>query len=165
MWSVLLILGLSLPIKQDAAKTDSPRPSVARLWPKLKDLQVEQKEQLKKITEDYAAQIAELEAERDQRLAALLSKPQREELAAMVAEEVDRYRVVLKAKFNRPGPAAPKVREILGLESGEALKRLNAAPEKPVAENLPRAKADALVKALNAAGAKAVMEKQEAKQP
>ena len=162
MYVLLMLLSL---VQQSPAKQDPPRPSVGKLWPKLKDLKPEQKEQLKKITDDYAAQIAELEAERDQRLASILSKTQREELAAMAAEEVDRYRVVLKAKFNRPAQVAPKLREILGLEPGEAMRRLNAAPDKPIAENLTRAKADALVKALTAGGAKAALEKQEAKQP
>jgi hypothetical protein len=149
--------------QQPPAQQAVPRPSVAKLWPKLKDLQAEQKEQLKKITDDYAAQIAELEAERDQRLASVLTKAQREELAAMAAEEIDRYRVVVRAKIARPGQVAPKIREILGLEAGEAMRRINGVPDKPIAENLTRAKADALVKALNAGGVKAAMEKQEPK--
>ena len=63
-----------------------------------------------------------------------------------------------------PGADTDAVRGIsLSLEPGEAMRRLTAAPHNPVAENLTRGKAEALVKALNAAGAKAVMEKQEAK--
>lgn len=154
------------PAKGETPKTPSPaRPSVARLWPRLKDLQAEQKELLKKISDEYAAQIAELEAERDQRMASVLSKTQREELAALAAEEVDRYRVVLRAKFNRPGQMVKPMRDILGVDQPEAMKRINLAPEKPLAENLPRTKGEALVKALVAAGAKADLEKQEPARP
>jgi ribosomal protein L7/L12 len=163
-------LSLLLLLQPPGKKENSPpptsepvRPSIAKLWPKLTDLKAEQTDQLKKIMADYAAQIAEIEAERDSKLAAILSTAQREALAAIAAEAVDRYRVVLQAKFNRPGQLFKPFKEILGLDPNETSARLDAAPNKPVAENLSKAKADALVKTLNAAGAKAVAEKQEDK--
>ena len=82
--SVLLIALVLTPAWQDA-----PRPSIAKLWPKLKDVSTAQRDQLKKITDDYAAQIAELEAERDQKLAALLTPEQRTALAALAAKAAE----------------------------------------------------------------------------
>ncbi len=159
-WTIFLI---QPPGKTDQSKSPSAepaRPSIGRLWPKLKDATPEQIAQLKKIMEEYAQQIAELEAERDGKLAAVLSKAQRETLAALAAEEVDRYRVVLKARFNRPAQVAKPFKDILGLDLPEVRSRLEGAPGKPVAENLIKSKADALTRALNAAGASATAEKQ-----
>jgi ribosomal protein L7/L12 len=161
-----LLLLLQPPGKKDntpPASAEPVRPSIAKLWPKLTDLKAEQSEQLKKIMADYAAQIAEIEAERDSKLAAVLSTAQREALATLAAEAVDRYRVVLQAKPKGPAPLFKPFKEILGIDPNETRARFDAAPNKPIAENLPKAKADALVKALGAAGVKAVAEKEESK--
>lgn len=167
MWSLLFasLWVQQLLVQGESPKTPPARPSIAHLWPRLTSLQPEQKVQLRKLCDDYAAQIAELEAERDQRLASVLTRTQREQLAAMAADEVDRFRVVLRTKPNRPGPLAKPLRDILALEPGEAMRRLNAAPGTPLATGLPRDKANALVKALTAAGAKVEMEKQEPARP
>lgn len=164
--SVLLItccLLLQPPGKTDTAKTEQlkPKPTLNQLLAKLRDLSSEQQAELKKLNTEYAALIAELEAERDSKLAAVLNKNQKEQVARLLAEELDQYRVVLTAKFNRPGQLFKPMKDILGLDQLMARQRLDAAPGKPVAENLPKAKAEALVKALAAAGAKAIMEKQE----
>jgi ribosomal protein L7/L12 len=161
-----LLLLLQPPGKKDNSPqppSEPVRPSIARLWPKLTDLKPEQSEQLKKIMADYAAQIAEIEAERDSKLTAILSTAQREALATLAAEAVDRYRVVLQSKPKGPGPLLKPFREILGLDPNETRARFEGAPNKPIAEDLPKAKADALVKALAAAGAKAFAERQESK--
>jgi len=157
-------LFLQPPGKGDAPKTEPPaatKPNMAKLLPMLKDLKPEQQAELKKLQNEYAAMIAELEAERDSKLALVLTKEQRETMARLLAEEMDRYRVVLKAKFGRPGAMFKPMKDILGLDPNEAKARIDRGPDKPVAENLPKAKADALVKAFTAAGAKAAMEKQE----
>jgi ribosomal protein L7/L12 len=167
MTHILLLLFLIQPSgkKDNSPKPPSEpiRPSIAKLWPKLTDLKPEQSEQLKKIMADYAAQIAEIEAERESKLAAILSTTQREALATLAAEAVDRYRVVLQAKPKGPGPLFKPFKEILGLDQNETRARFEGAPNKPIAEDLPKAKADALVKALAAAGARAVAERQESK--
>lgn len=158
MHYLLLLCFISQPPKAEPAPA---KPSISRLLPKLKDLQPEQQAEIKKLSAEYAALIAELEAERESKLAAVLTREQREALAKLLAEEVDRYRVVLTAKFNKAGSVFKPMKEILGLDAGAAKARLDQAPEKPIAENLPKVKADALLKALNAAGAKAMLEKQE----
>ena len=149
------------PSKTDQAKPVDTKPSITRLLPKLTDLRPEQQAELKKLNEEYAAMIRELETERDSKLAAVLTKEQRETLARLLAEELDRYRVKLNARFNRPNALFKPMKDILGMDPPAARSRLDGAPDKPIAENLPKAKADALVKAFNAVGAKAVMEKQE----
>lgn len=150
------------PGKTDQSKNEPPaKPSITRLIPKLKDLKPEQQAELKKLNDEYTAMITELENERDGKLAAVLTKDQREMLARLLAEELDRYRVVLKAKFNKPAALFKPMKEILGLEPNEAKSRIDKTPDKPVAENLPKAKAEALVKAFTAAGAKVGLEKQE----
>jgi len=164
--SVLLItccLLLQPPGKTEAAKTEQPKPkpTLNQLLAKLRDLSSEQQAELKKLNTEYATMIAELEAERDSKLAAVLNKNQKEQIARLLAEELDQYRVVLTAKFNRPGQLFKPMKDILGLDQLMARQRLDVAPGKPVAENLPKAKAEALVKALTAAGAKVIMEKQE----
>ncbi|MBL8822954.1 MAG: hypothetical protein JNJ77_10235 [Planctomycetia bacterium] len=164
--SVLLItccLLLQSPGKTDTAKTEQPKPkpTLNQLLAKLRDLSSEQQAELKKLNTEYAALIAELEAERDSKLAAVLNKNQKEQIARLLAEELDQYRVVLTAKFNRPGQLFKPMKDILGLDQLMARQRLDVALGKPVAENLPKAKAEALVKAFTAAGAKVIMEKQE----
>lgn len=160
---LLSCLFLQPPGKTDFAKTEPPKlkPTLNQLLVKLKDLSTEQQAELKKLNDEYATMIAELEAERDSKLAAVLNKNQKEEIARLLAEELDRYRVFLSAKFNRTGQLFKPMKDILGLEPGVTRQRLEGAPGKPLAENLTRTKAEALVKALNAAGAKAVMEKHE----
>ena len=152
------------PGKGEATKVEPPvvvKPSISKLLPKLKDLKPEQQAELKKLNDEYAAMIAELETERDGKLAAVLSKEQREMLARLLAEELDRYRVVFKAKFNKPGALFKPMKEILGLDPNEAKARIDRGMEKPIAEDLPKAKAEALVKAFTGAGAKVGLEKQE----
>lgn len=152
------------PGKGEAVKGEPPateKPSISKLLPKLKDLTPEQQAELKKLNDEYAVMIRELETERDSKLAAVLSKEQRESLARLLAEELDRYRVMLRAKFNRPAALFKPMKDILGLDSGVAKARIDQTPDKPVAEQLTKAKADALVKAFTALGAKAVVEKHE----
>lgn len=152
-----------LLLVQPPAQSEPPvaKPSLARLLPRLKDVKPEQQAEIKKLSAEYAAMIAELEAERESKLAAVLTREQREALSKLLAEEVDRYRVVLSVKFNRVGNVFKPMKEILGLDAAAAKARFDQAPAKPVADNLPKAKAEALLKALNAAGAKAMIEKQE----
>jgi ribosomal protein L7/L12 len=155
---------LQPPAKGDAAKGQPPvttKPSVAKYLPMLKDLKPEQQVELKKLQAEYAAMIAELEAERDSKLSLVLTREQRETMAKLFAEEMDRYRVVLKAKFGKPGALFKPMKDILGLDPNEAKARIDRGMENPIAENLPKAKADALVKAFTAAGAKVGLEKQE----
>jgi ribosomal protein L7/L12 len=157
-------LFLQPPTKSDSSKEQPPgnaKPNVSKLLPMLKDLKPEQQAELKKLQDEYAAMIAELEAERDSKLALVLTKEQREKIARLWAEELDRYRVVLKAKFGKPGALFKPMKEILGLDPNEAKARIDRGMENPIAENLTKAKADALVKAFTAAGAKVGLEKQE----
>jgi ribosomal protein L7/L12 len=157
-------LFLQPPGKGEAPKAEPPvatKPNMAKLLPMLKDLKPEQQAELKKLQNEYAAMIAELEAERDSKLALVLTKEQRETMAKLWAEELDRYRVVLKVKFGKPGALFKPMKEILGLDPNEAKARIDRGPDKPVAENLTKAKADALVKAFTAAGAKVALEKEE----
>lgn len=152
------------PSTGDAPKGQPPvatKPSVAKFLPMLKDLKPEQQAELKKLQAEYAAMIAELEAERDSKLSLVLTREQRETMAKLFAEELDRYRVVLKAKFPRPATMFKPMKEILGLDPNEAKARIDRGLENPIAENLTKAKADALVKAFTAAGAKVGLEKQE----
>lgn len=165
--SILVVcacLILQPPGKGDGAKSEPPvveKPSISKMLPKLKDLKPEQQAELKKLNDEYSAMIRELETERDGKLAAVLTKEQREMLAKLLAEELDRYRVMLRAKFNRPNTLFKPMKDILGLEAGAAKARIDQTPDKPVAEQLTKAKADALVKAFTALGAKAVVEKHE----
>jgi len=161
---VCACLFLQPPSKGDAAKKQPPvvaKPSLAKFLPMLKDLKPEQQTELKKLQDEYAAMIAELEAERDSKLSLVLTKEQRETVARLFAEELDRYRVVLKAKFPRPAALFKPMKEILGVDPNEAKARIDRGMENPIAENLTKAKADALVKAFTAAGAKVGLEKQE----
>ncbi len=165
LWLVLSLF-LQPPSKGDA-KTEPPKseapakPSMSKLLPKLKDLKPEQQAELKKLSTEYAAMIAELETERDSKLAAVLTKDQRDELARLLAEEVDRFRVVLRAKFNRPQQLFKPMKDVLGMDIPTAKARVDQTPNKPLAEDLTKAKADALLKAITALGVKAVIEKQE----
>jgi len=150
--------------KGETSKGQPPvvaKPSVSKFLPMLKELKPEQQSELKKLQTEYAAMIAELEAERDSKLSLVLTREQRETMAKLFAEELDRYRVVLKAKFPRPAAMFKPMKEILGLDPNEAKARIDRGMENPIAENLPKAKADALVKAFTAAGAKVGLEKQE----
>ncbi|MFT3880820.1 MAG: ribosomal protein L7/L12 [Gemmatales bacterium] len=159
-----IFLFIQPPSKGDAPKGQPPvatKPSVAKFLPMLKDLKPEQQAELKKLQTEYAAMIAELEAERDSKLSLVLTREQRETMAKLFAEELDRYRVVLKAKFGKPGALFKPMKDILGLDPNEAKARIDRGMENPIAENLPKAKADALVKAFTAAGAKVGLEKQE----
>lgn len=161
---VCVCLFIQPPAKADAPKGQPPvatKPSVAKFLPMLKDLKPEQQAELKKLQTEYAAMIAELEAERDSKLSLVLTREQRETMARLFAEELDRYRVVLKAKFSKPGALFKPMKDILGLDPNEAKARIDRGMENPIAENLPKAKADALVKAFTAAGAKVGLEKQE----
>lgn len=163
MMTLILLTVISQPPgKTDSAKNEQPpvKPSISRLLPKLKDLKPEQQTELKKLNDEYAAMIAELEAERDSKLSAVLTKEQREALARLLADEVDRYRVVLRAKFNRPAALFKPMKDILGLDPQAAKLRVDKTPDQPLAEKLPRDKAEALVKALTAAGAKATLERE-----
>jgi len=164
MLTLFVSLLLQPPGKTEQSKGEPPaptKPNLAKLLPMLKDLKPEQQADLKKLQDEYAAMIADLEAERDSKLALVLTKEQRETMARLWAEELDRYRVVFKAKFNRPNALFKPMKDILGIEPNEARARIDKTPDKPVAENLPKAKADALVKAFTAAGAKVALEKQE----
>lgn len=161
---VCMCLFIQPPGKSDAPKAEpssATKPNVSKLLPMLKDLKPEQQAELKKLQDEYAAMIAELEAERDSKLALVLTKEQRETMARLWAEELDRYRVVLKAKFPRPAALFKPMKEILGLDPNEAKARIDRGLDNPIAENLPKAKANALVKAFTAAGAKVGLEKQE----
>lgn len=161
---VCVLLLIQPPGKGEPAKSEPPKvtkPNILKLLPLLKDLKPEQQAELKKLQTEYAAMIAELETERDSKLALVLTKEQREAMARLWAEEIDRYRLVLKARFNRPQAVFKAMKEFAGMEANEARVRIDRGLEKPVAENLPKAKADALVKAFTAAGAKVVLEKQE----
>lgn len=161
---VFACLIIQPPGKGEQSKGQPPvvtKPSVAKFLPMLKDLKPEQQAELKKLQTEYAAMIAELEAERDSKLSLVLTREQRETMAKLFAEELDRYRVVLKAKFGKPGALFKPMKEILGLDPNEAKARIDRGMENPIAENLPKAKADALVKAFTAAGAKVGLEKQE----
>ena len=74
-------LFLQPPGKGEAPKAEPPvttKPNMAKLLPMLKDLKPEQQAELKKLQNEYAAMIAELEAERDSKLALVLTKEQRE---------------------------------------------------------------------------------------
>lgn len=164
VWVISCCLLLQPPGKGDVPKGQPPvatKPSVAKFLPMLKDLKPEQQAELKKLQAEYAAMIAELEAERDSKLSLVLTREQRETMAKLFAEEMDRYRVVLKAKFGKPGALFKPMKDILGLDPNEAKARIDRGMENPIAENLPKAKADALVKAFTAAGAKVGLEKQE----
>lgn len=161
---ICICLFIQPPGKGDAPKGQPPvasKPSVAKFLPMLKDLKPEQQSELKKLQAEYAAMIAELEAERDSKLSLVLTREQRETMAKLFAEELDRYRVVLKAKFGKPGTMFKPMKDILGLDPNEAKARIDRGMEHPIAENLTKAKADALVKAFTAAGAKVGLEKQE----
>jgi ribosomal protein L7/L12 len=150
------------PGKTAPAKSEPPpaKPSISRLLPQLKDLKQEQQAELKKLNDEYAAMIAELEAERDSKLSAVLTKDQRETLARLLADEIDRYRVVLRVRMPRPQALFKPMKDVLGLDPQAAKLRVDKTPDQPLAEHLPRAKAEALVKALSAAGAKATLERE-----
>ena len=161
---LLMVLFSQPPSASEPVITDGKaesRPSITRFLPLLKDLQPEQKKEIQKLQEEYAALIGELEKERDSKLAAVLNREQRDELARLLAEETDRYRVVLRARVNRPQQLFKPLKDTRGLAPAAARTRIEQTPNKPLAEDLPKAKADALLKAVNAAGAKAVLEKQE----
>jgi ribosomal protein L7/L12 len=149
--------GKTAPVKSDPPAS---KPSISRLLPQLKDLKPEQEAELKKLNDEYAAMIAELEAERDSKLTAVLTKDQRETLAKLLADEIDRYRVMLRVKPRNPASLLKPMRDVLGLDPQAIRTRVDKSPDQPVAENLTRAKAEALVKALNAAGAKAMLERE-----
>lgn len=166
--SLLLVVCLLLQppgkneTKSGPPKSEPPaRPSITKLLPRLKDLKPEQQAEMKKLNDEYAAMIADLETERDSKLAAVLTKDQRDDLARLLAEEIDRYRVVIRVRFNRPQQLFKPMKDILGMEVVAARDRINQTPAKPLAEDLPKAKADALLKAITAMGVKAVIEKQE----
>jgi ribosomal protein L7/L12 len=159
---MLTLILLTFIQPQEPPKAEA-KPSIVRILPKLKDLKPEQQAELKKLSEEYAALIADLEKERDSKLAAVLSKEQRDEVARLVAEEMDRYRVVLREKMRRPQDLFKAMKDVLNLDPPAAKQRIDQTPAKPLAEDLTKAKADALLKAITAAKAKAVIEKQEDK--
>lgn len=163
MLTLLLCTLLTQPPGKTApAKSDPPasKPSISRLLPQLKDLKPEQQAELKKLNDEYAAMIAELEAERDSKLSAVLTKDQRDALARLLADEIDRYRVLLRVKARNPASLFKPMKDVLGLDQQAIKLRVDKAPDQPLAENLPRAKAEALVKALTAAGAKVTLERE-----
>lgn len=155
---MLLLISLWL-----VAIYEDPKPlPVHELWKQLADVKAEQKTQLESIAQEYADRIAELEAQRNDKMLAILSREQVKKLSEIVAERNQKYRVMVKDK-PRPAqvPMISKVlKEQLKLTDAEAKGRIEKAPGQPLAMDLDKAKAEALVKAFPGAAGRFSVEKQ-----